>query len=379
MIKIGIVGVRGLSFSGAFCSMPDDVKITAICDLDEGCLEWAKGEIEKKSPDASGLKAFRIYDDMIEKGDIDAVVISTPMQCHVPQAITALQAGKHVMCEVTAGVTMDELWWLIENVEKSGKIYMYAENYCYIPDCQLVRALVKKGMFGEIYYGEGEYTHDCTELRNWHGKTGWRTYWQMGTRGAFYPTHSLGPIMQCFDDDRIVSIASFSPGNHNPYGLRNDDLTQTVCQLESGKLVKLRVDTISPRPHETMYYQIQGTKGCYEASRFGGEAMIAIATEDDPKGYEHWRPLSDFKEFLPERYKTGEGGDAGHGGGDYYIVKDFVDAVKTNVQPELNVYKAAEWTSVALLSQLSVTNQGRLLEVPDFRPGMTWEEKRIKL
>jgi predicted dehydrogenase len=379
MIKVGIVGVRGLSVVGAMKAMPDDVKITAICDLDEGCLSWAKEEIEKDNPNAGDLKAFRIYEDMIEKGDIDAVVISTPMQCHVPQAITALQAGKHVMCEVTAGVTMDELWWLIENVEKSGKIYMYAENYCYMPDCQLVRALVKKGMFGEIYYGEGEYTHDCTELRNWHGKTGWRTYWQMGTRGAFYPTHSLGPVMQCFDDDRIVSIASFSPGNHNPYGLRNDDLTQTMCQLESGKLVKLRVDTISPRPHAMTYYQIQGTKGCYEAPRLGGEAQIAIVTDDDPQGYTHWRPLSDFKDYLPERFKSGAGEGAGHGGGDYYIVKDFIDAIETNTQPELNVYKAAEWTSVALLSQLSVTNQGKLLEVPNFRAGMSWAEKKITL
>ena len=47
--------------------------------------------------------------------------------------------------------------------------------------------------------------------------------------------------------------------------------------------------------------------------------------------------------------------------------------------PELNVYKAAEWTSVALLSQLSVTNKGRTFEVPNFRANMPWEEKRITL
>ena len=379
MIKVGIVGTRGLSVVDAMKAMPEDVKITAMCDLDEDSLNGARDYIVKSSENNADLKTFRVYDDMIEKGDIDAVVISTPMQCHVPQAITALQAGKHVMCEVTAAVTMDELWWLIENVEKSGKIYMYAENYCYMPECQLVRSLVKKGFFGEIYYGEGEYTHDCTELRNWHGKTGWRTYWQMGTRGSFYPTHSLGPVMQCFDDDRIASIASFTPGNHNPYGLRQDDLTQTMCQLESGKLVKLRVDTVSPRPHALAYYQIQGTKGCYESPRLGGEPMIALATENDPQGYYNWKPLFDYKEYLPERYKSGEGDGAGHGGGDYYIVKDFVDAIKTGIQPELNVYKAAEWTSVALLSQLSVTNQGKILEVPKFRPNMKWEEKKITI
>ena len=375
MIKIGIVGARGLSVVQAIKAMPDEAKITAMCDLDEGALQAAKDAIGDPE-----LQLYRIYDDMLEKADIDAVVVSTPMQLHVTQSIAALHAGKHVMCEVTAAVSMDELWWLIEAVEKSGKIYMYAENYCYMPEVQLVRQLVKRGFFGEIYYGEGEYTHDCTSLRTWHGKTGWRSYWQMGTRGSFYPTHSLGPVMQCFDDDRIVSIASFSPGNHNPFGLRNDDLTQTMCQLESGKLVKIRVDTISPRPHAMAYYQIQGTKGCYESQRLGGGPMIALDKDGKPReGCYTWKPLFDYKEYLPERYKSGEGDAAGHGGGDYYIVKDFIEAIKTGVQPELNVYKAAEWTSVALLSQLSVTNNGRVLEVPNFRAGMSWAEKKIKI
>ena len=119
MIKVGIVGVRGFSVVGAMKAMPDEVKITAMCDLDEDCLKRAKDEIGLEES-----QCYRIYEDMLEKADIDAVVISTPMQCHVPQAILALQAGKHVMCEVTAAVTMDELWWLIETVEKSGKIYM---------------------------------------------------------------------------------------------------------------------------------------------------------------------------------------------------------------------------------------------------------------
>ena len=375
MIKIGLVGTRGLSFAKAFGDLEGRAKVVACCDLHEDSLNRARETF------GEGIKTYRIYEDMLSSADIDAVLISTPMQCHVPQAIEALNAGLHVMCEVTAAVSMDELWWLIEAVEKSGKIYMYSENYCYMPDVVLVRELVRSGMFGEVYYGEGEYTHDCTTLRNrwWDGRPAWRTYWQMGTRGAFYPTHSLGPVMQCFEGDRIASVSAFSPGNHNPYGLRNDDLTQTLCQLESGKLVKIRVDTISPRPHALDYYQIQGTKGCYEAPRLGGEAKIALATDDDPRGFEKWRPLSDFREYLPERYKEGRGDAESHGGGDYYIVEDFIEAIETNTQPRLDVYKAAEWTAVALLSSLSVMNGGRAMEMPHFRRGMKWEEKITKI
>ncbi|MGM9636252.1 MAG: Gfo/Idh/MocA family protein [Candidatus Avispirillum sp.] len=375
MVKIGLVGVRAFSIVDAVKKMPGEAVITAMCDLREEALAAAREKIG-----LTESQCYRVYEDMLERADIDAVIISSPMNCHVPQAIQALQAGKHVMCEVTAAVTMDELWWLIEEVEKSGKIYMYAENYCYTPEVQLVRSMVKAGMFGEIYYGEGEYTHQCSDLCFHEGKPTWRHYWQMGTRGAFYPTHSLGPVMQCFDDDRIVSVATFTPGCHNSLGLRADDLTQTMCQLESGKLVKIRVDTVSPRPHNMMYYSIQGTKGCYEAARgLGDSAKVALVTEGEPDAHLKWKPLSDFNGLLPERYKGNAGEGAGHGGGDYYIVSDFIDAVKTGKQPELNVYKAAEWTSVALLSQLSVTNGGRVMEVPHFRPNMDYAEKKIKL
>lgn len=375
MIKIGIVGVRGFSIVDAVKKMPEDACITAMCDISEAALDEAKKKIG-----LTDSQCYRIYEDMLANADIDAVVVSTPMQLHVQQSIQALQAGKHVMCEVTAGVTMDELWWLIEAVEKSGKIYMYAENYCYTPEVQIVREMTRAGLFGEIYYGEGEYTHDCRDLTAYDGIPTWRHYWQMGTRGAFYPTHSLGPVMQCFENDRIVEVSTYSPGCHNDRGLRGDDLTQTMCRLASGKLVKIRVDTISPRPHCMTYYSIQGTKGCYEAARgLGDVAKVAVATEENAKGYEEWRPLTDFEYLLPERYRSGEGNEAGHGGGDFYIVADFINAIKTGEQPELNVYKAAEWTSVALLSQLSVMNGGRAMEIPNFRKNMPYDEKIIKL
>ena len=196
MVKIGIVGARGVYVAGAVAAMPERAKITAACDLDEEVLKRSCERVLELGASAELPKAYRVYEDMLSSADIDAVVISTPMQCHVPQALLALEAGKHVMCEVTAGVTMDELFWLVDAVEASGKIYMYAENYCYMPEVQLVRELVKRGMLGEIYYGEGEYTHDCSSLCFHEGKKTWRHYWQMGTRGAFYPTHSLGPVMQ---------------------------------------------------------------------------------------------------------------------------------------------------------------------------------------
>lgn len=384
-LKVGIVGARGLSNLLGFRAIPD-VEVTALCDLHEGLLQEQAAKF--------GIpRTYRIYEDMLES-DLDAVVISTPMQFHVQQTIQALEAAKHVMCEVTAGVTMDELWWLKEAVEKhSDKVYMFAENYCYIPTNQLIANMVGQGLFGDIYFGEGEYIHDVKHLAYGYnrrvpgeqaatGKTSWRNYWQFGKRGIFYPTHSLGPVMQWFKGDRIRSVATFGTGWHTAPQFRQEDTSVTMCQLESGKLIKLRLDCMSNRPHNGAYYTLQGTKGCYEAPRgLGDQHKIYFHTDREDPNKAEWRPLSDFNHLLPERYRqvTEEQRSAGHWGGDYFIVQDFVDAIRNGTKPPIDVYDACEWTAVAMLSELSVANGGKVMEMPDFRKAGSYREQVIRL
>ena len=362
-LKIGIVGARGLSTMLGFNSIRN-VKVEALCDLDEALLRM-------QSKKYNIPKTYRVFEDMLET-DIDAVVVATPMQCHVPQVLQALEAGLHVMSEVTAGVTMDELWWLKEAVEKYNKVYMFAENYCYIPENQMILNMVNQGVFGDVYFGEGEYLHNIKDLTVYpNGKTSWRKFWQLGKRGAFYPTHSLGPVMQWFKGDRIKSVSCFGTGWHTSPDLRQEDTSLTLCQMESGKLIKIRVDCISERPHNMAYYSLQGTKGCYEAPRgLGDKHKIWLKGMDEITDKAHWRPLEDlYEQYLPERYKnvTEELKSAGHWGGDYFIVQDFIDAIIKGTKPAIDVYEACEWTAVGILSELSIMNGGKVIDMPNFR------------
>ncbi|MBP8989275.1 MAG: Gfo/Idh/MocA family oxidoreductase [Clostridia bacterium] len=379
MLKIGIAGIRGLSTLMGFRAQKD-VTVSAICDLDEAVL--AKVQKEYRIP-----HAYRIFDDMLDS-DLDAVVIATPMQCHVPQAIAALQARKHVLSEVTAGVCMDELWWLIENVESSGKVYMMAENYCYIPDNQLILNLIRNGFLGEVYYGEGEYLHNIQSLMTYdYGlhkskKTSWRKYWQLGRRGAFYPTHSIGPLMQWLEPERIEAVACFGSGRHCDLSLRQEDTTLTMCQLTNGKLARIRIDALSPRPHNMAYYTVQGTKGVVESSRIAGEpSQIWLKDSGQPVEEAKWQPLEDYEHYLPERYQnaTEEQKKSGHGGGDFFIVEDFVRAIREGTPTPIDVYKACEWTAIAFLSELSIMNKSRLIDMPHFRKNMPYDDQVIKI
>lgn len=375
-IKLGIAGVRGLVYMPGFIDMPNDVKIEAFCELNPELLE-------SKANEFNIPKRYRIFEDMCSS-DLDAVFIATPMHLHAAQTLTALEAKKHVLCEVTAATSMDELYWLKETVEKQDKVYMMCENYCYRPDAVLIKKLVEQGYFGEIYFAEAEYIED---IRSWlvnpSGKKSWRQYWQVGKRGAFYPTHSLGPIMKWFDGDYIEEISCFGVGPYVAPAFRQEDSNTVMIRLKSGKLIRIRIDVMSPRPNQNSYFYLQGTKGAVETPRgpsgpHGQQDMFkAYFSDGSPvvsRGLK-WEDLWNYSHLLPENYqdmpqgakKLAEHGDYHTCGGDYYVVQDFIKTINKEITNPVDIYDACEWTAVALLSELSVQNNSKPIKMPDFR------------
>jgi len=57
----------------------------------------------------------------------------------------------------------------------------------------------------------------------------------------------------------------------------------------------------------------------------------------------------------------------------------FVDAITKGVKPAVHVYEACEWTAVGLLSELSVINGGKAIDMPDFRKASSWEDQIVKI
>ena len=95
--------------------------------------------------------------------------------------------------------------------------------------------MARKGLFGELYFGEGEYLHEVRALHHTpDGRPTWRYYWQVGVNGCTYPTHSLGPVMQWFTAVDPTSVSSCHlPGfraAHRP-GASHDDTCLMLCKL----------------------------------------------------------------------------------------------------------------------------------------------------
>ena len=363
-LNIGVVGAvgRGKSFRTAF-DAHSATRIHAVCDLNE-----------EKLPEVAELlgaeKTYTDYDAMLADGCVDAVVIGTPMPFHAPMAIEALNRGIHVMSEVTASVSLEESKALVESAHRSDAVYMMAENYTYQRSNVLVKELVRKGLFGDVYYGEGEYLHELKELNE---ITTWRRKWQTGIDGITYGTHSLGPILQWMPGDRVDRVCCEGSGHHykDPRGdsYENQDTCVMLCKMVSGGLVKIRVDMLSDRPHSMSNYSLQGTKGSYESARSRGERP-KIWLEDVCEDANAWIDLSDLEEeHMPEMWRdpTEEAKRAGHGGGDYFEVLDFVNTIVNGTPCPIGIHEAMDMTLPCLVSQQSVLEDGAWMTVPDSR------------
>lgn len=360
-IRVGMVGVhRSASFTSAFAHHPHS-RIAAFCDIIFERAEEAAREY--------GAKAFTKYEDMLDSGEVDAVLVATPMQFHAPQAIAALNRNIHVLSEVTAAVSVEEARKLVDAANHSRAVYMMAENCNYMRQNALIENMVKAGVFGDVYFAEGEYLHELKQLNE---DTPWRRKWQTGINGCTYPTHSLGPILQWLEPQRVESVMCVGSGNHyrDPRGdfYEQEDTVLMLCRLSKGGLAKIRIDMLSERPHATINYALQGTLGAYESARSSGDNnRVYIKKAEQPVVWERLEKYED--DFLPDYWKNAsqEAIEAGHGGGDYFEVDEFIRAVLGEKANPIDVHRAMDMTLPGLISQESIRMGGIWLDVPDSR------------
>jgi predicted dehydrogenase len=390
-LRVGIAGGRrGTSFRRACGALPERVQVSAICDRDPAVLEdW-----RREAPEA---RPFQRMDDLLAAGSCDAIVLATPLLDHARQASAALDAGLHVLSEVIAATAPDEAWALIEAVRRSGRVYMMAENYCYTRPAMMVRHMVERGLFGQPTYAEGAYVHDTRNLLfTAAGELTWRGEIARDQVGNAYPTHSFGPIAQWLGvagpeaSDRCVELVAFSTpdasrwryaaerfGTDHPAAIPGffslGDSASVLVRTARGAIAYLRRDAASPRPHNMTHYGLQGTAGAYLAPRHRAEEPLVWLTGRSPgssPGDASWESLWSYaEEFEHPRWRElGQVAAAsGHGGGDFLVTLDFLDAVQRGRPPGVDVYDALTWSSVYWLSADSIRRGSVPVPIPSFR------------
>ena len=368
-IRVGIVGMgRTAAFMRPVAAHPH-ATLAAVCDLREDICRTALNRYGIEAPQPA---IYTDYETMLQAGVLDAVIIGTPVYAHVPQSILALAENIHVFSEVPATWSLDEAKALVRACRASRATYMMGENSCYDRSIMTVRSMIEDGVFGYIHYAEGEYIHECLSLLK---TTPWREA-LYAQNGLVYTTHEIGPIMSLIGWDRIARLSAIGSGSHftdkngQPYAQETRLVMQ--AQTAQGRLVRVCQDFQSPGTHSHHRYVAQGVKGRFESGYRDFPAQVMATSIQDEKGSLVWKNLSEFEaNYLPDIWKRSEAEAKkhGHGGSDYVLINDYLDALWTQKPLPIDVWKALDMSLPGILSVASVRQQGAWVDVPDPR---TW-------
>lgn len=379
-----------------------DIRVVAVCDIDPERLKLAQSMLSENGyPKALefGKDEFD-YRNLLQLQEIDAVIIATPWLWHTPMSIDAMKAGKYTGVEVSAAMTMEECWDLVNTHKATGSHLMILENVNYRRDVMAVLNMVRQDVFGELMHFRCGYQHDLREVKfndgvhpYGHGvefgekgisEARWRTQHSLKRNADIYPTHGVGPVATYANVNRgnrfisLTSHATKSRGLHNhivdmggedhpnaKLKWKLGDIVTTTIDTANGETIIVTHDTNLPRPY-SLGFRVQGTKGIWEVDGnriyIEGEAEKAHRWDDASewlKKYDH--PL--WKRFANDA----EG--AGHGGMDFFVMNAFVESAKQQIAPPLDVYDAAAWSSITPLSEVSIAEGGQVQQFPDFTRG----------
>lgn len=391
-VRFGVIGLgcRGTSILKDILLEMPDVCVTAVCDEYRDRTDAAAELVAA----AGGVRplATTDYRELLADGKIDAVYVATSWETHVEIAIDAMRAGIPVAMEVGGAYTMESLWSLVRTQETTQVPFMMMENCCFGRTELLVTALVRRGMLGRIVHCHGAYGHYLAEeiaggSVNRHYRQ--RNYLMRNCEN--YPTHELGPIAKILDINRgnrmlsLVSVASGAFGMEDFVAqnaerfpelvgkkFRQGDIVNTIITCADGSTITLKLDTTLPRPY-SREFTVQGTRGLFEMNT---DSLYLAGEPESFNTVKHYREsfgnVRRFEaEFLPGVWHEDRQDivRAGHGGMDGIEFRMFADSLRNDKPMPVDVYDAAAWMAVTVLSEQSVTAGGAPQLFPDFTGG----------
>ena len=363
-IKIGVFGAgRGFALCKGVMLYPE-AELVAACDAYEPLLEKLKEAGKEVNLD---IACYTDFDEFI-KHDMDAVILANYATEHAPYAIRCMEAGMHVMSELMPCETMAQAVELVEAVERTGKVYAYAENCCYMKEPFEMWKRMKKGELGDIRFAYGEYVHDCSI--GWPELTrGDKNHWRNRMYPTFYATHSLGPIMM-MSGHRPVQVTGFeTPGHTRSYipggvvGGGRAGIEMVI--LDNGAVLESIHGGLKREPHGNNW-QVYCDKGFMMSNFLDEDAAFYCYKEHDDEFC-----LGDWEKFIPDQGIRPELASqiTTHGGADFYSTYFFIQKILGNPDGawSIDIYQALDMAFCGIMAHRSLLNGNRPERIPNFR------------
>jgi predicted dehydrogenase len=320
----------------------------------------------------AGLKESDVYVDyrkLLERKDIDAVLIATHDPLHAQITIDSVQSGKHVYCEKPLTRYLDEAFKVYDAVKSSGKVFQVGSQGCSAGGWHKCADLVRDGKLGTLvwaqsYYcrnsigGEWNYliepesTAENIDWQRWLGPVKnrvpfsaedfhrWRKYFRYcaGPLGDLVP-HKLHPLMLATGNPEFP-VRVNSIGTHNVHADRNTPDTperevpehvQLLAEFPSGFLVTVTVSTVNAKSPGVAIYTHKATLNVGSS----GERVEVV-------------PEKDFAEEIDPQSFTGLQEE------DIRVhEKNWLDCIRSGQQPNANIELAIKVQTVIALAEMS--------------------------
>ena len=167
-LKIGVLGVGGMGsghamaihsgtgntiwsthidevppFPGEMTShLPDFLTLAGVYDINEERNQWAREH---------GMKVYEDYDAMLADPEVEAILIATPNHLHKGQAIAAMRAGKHVLCEKPVMLSSQEMLEIMDVSKETGKVFYPRQNREWDEDYLIVKKIYDEKLVGDVF------------------------------------------------------------------------------------------------------------------------------------------------------------------------------------------------------------------------------------
>lgn len=332
MVKVGIVGlgstigIAQMHIKG-YLAHKDKAQITALYDAIPGRAEQYREKFGLKD-----AKVCSSYEELLE--NVDAVSICTPNVTHVPLAVQAMKAGKHVLCEKPFAPDAEECRDALRWEELSQRVCMIGLCYRGIPAFRLMKKLIDEGILGTVYYMRG--CQGGGRIASPDVRCEWRMQKDLSGPGAVadFGSHMLditdwllrdscGPYteVQCMEGRFIPERLSVK--GDRVKAVDNDDVAVYITRMESGALGSFTMSRI--RSEHTL--EIYGSRG-YLSFNGARPFSLTVQTFD-----EHGVPGPREEMPVPEELYL-DGGpvpvDEPFAINFYYETKEFLSAIENN-------------------------------------------------
>lgn len=280
-VRIIHVGLGGWGGNWARTAIPEvsEVEVVGIVDPSAATLEAVRTDLGLPT-----TAAFASLTEALAAVEADAVVITAPAVTHVPLALEALEAGKHVLVEKPFANTTDEAVTAVRRAEELGLVLQVSQNYRWYPAPRVVQDLLAKDTVGEV-------SAISIDFRQWDNDQ------PVGTYPHYAFPHAMINDMAIhhFDLLRMVTgreaVRVYARASYPEYSKYQDEaVASMIIELDDGLVVSYRGSWLSraPRTAWAGEWSIQGEDGeLWFTSRSGapnaveGDRVTVRRTQDD--------------------------------------------------------------------------------------------------